>query len=73
MEASSADDRNRCEHLRSVKTLDDLHSELNHLGFNLSRSATYLRLLPRRSDVREEKRHVQTVKVKLVRPVNSLR
>ena len=73
MEASSADDRNRCEHLRSVKTLDDLHSELNHLGFNLSRSATYLRLLPRRSDVREEKRHVQTAKVKLVRPVNSLR
>ena len=70
---SAPDDRCRCEHLRSVKTLDDLHSELTHLGFNLSRSATYLRLLPRRSDSREEKRHVHTVKLKLVRPENSLR
>ena len=43
-----------------------------NLRFNLSRSATYLRLLPRRSDSREGKRHVQTVNVKLVRPENSL-
>ena len=74
MEASTAaHDRRRSEHLRSVKTLDDLHSELIRLGYNLSRSATYLRLLPRRSDSWERKRHVQTVKVKLVRPENSLR
>ena len=32
----------------------DLHSELIRLGYNLSRSATYLRLLSRRSDSREE-------------------
>ena len=44
--SSAADDCRRCEHLQSVKTLDDLQSELVNLGFNLSRSATYLRLLP---------------------------
>ena len=70
--SSAADDRPHCEHLRSVKTLDDLHSEPTRLGFNLSRSATYLRLLPRRSDSRAETRHVQTVKVRLVGPENSL-
>ena len=59
MEASStAEDRRRCEHLRSVKTLDDLHSELKQLGFDLSRSAAYLRLLPRRADSREGKRPI---------------
>ena len=36
------------------------------------RSAAYLRLLPRRADSRKCKRHVQTVKVELVRPENSL-
>ena len=41
--SSAADDRRRCEHLRSVKTLGDLHSELTRFEFNLSRSATYLR------------------------------
>ena len=46
--------------------------KLVNLRFNLSRSATYLRLLPRGSDSREGKRHVQTVNVKLVRPENSL-
>ena len=41
--SSAADDRHRCEHLLSVKTLDDLHSEITRLGFNLNRFATYLR------------------------------
>ena len=68
-EASSyINNRRRYEHLRSVKTLDHFHSELTRLGFNLSRFATYLKLLPRRTDSREGKRHVQTDKVKLVRP-----
>ena len=71
--SSAAEDRRPCEHLRSVKTLDDLHSEPKRLGFDLSRSAAYLRLLPRRADSREGKPHVQNVKVKLVRPENSLR
>ena len=71
--SSAADDRRRCEHLRFAKTLDDLHSELTGLGFNLNRYATYLRLLAKRSDSRERKRHFQTVKLKLVRPENFLR
>ena len=71
--SSAADDRRRSECLRSVKTLNDLHGELVKLNFKLSRSATYLRLLPRRGESREGKRHVQTVKVKLLRPENSLR
>ena len=68
-EASSyINNRRRYEHLRSVKTLDHFHSELTRPGFNLSRSASYLKLSPRRTDSREGKRHVQTDKVKLVRP-----
>ena len=74
VEASlAADDRHRTECLRSVTTLNDLHSQLTKLGFNLSRSATYLRLLLRRGNTKEGKRHVKTVRVKLVGPENSLR
>ncbi|KPU75570.1 uncharacterized protein Dana_GF27637, isoform C [Drosophila ananassae] len=62
---SGADERRRTNLVRSVKTLSDLHKELKKEGFNLSRSATYLRLLPRRSSSIEEKRHVRTVPVKL--------
>ncbi|KAK3925661.1 Transient receptor potential cation channel subfamily A member 1 [Frankliniella fusca] len=58
---SGADARRRSESIRSVQTLDALHEELEALGYTLSRSATYLRLLPRR-------RHVSTVPVKLSRP-----
>ena len=71
--STAADNRRRCEALRSVQTLDDLVSELNKLGFCISRSATYLRLLQKRGNTREGKRHVQTVPVKLLRPENSLR
>ena len=54
LEASFAtDDRRRMECLRTVTTLDDLHSELKNLRFSLSRSATYLRLLPRRGNTSE--------------------
>ena len=65
--SSSADERRRSERIKSVKTLDDLQSELVEHGFNLSRSTTYLRLLPRRGNTLEAKRHVQTVPVKLLR------
>ena len=43
------------------------------MGMNLSRSATYLRLQPKRNDTSEGKRHVQTVPNKLLRPENTLR
>lgn len=67
---SAAEDKRRSELMRSVKTLDDLKDELNKLGYNISRSAVYLRLLPKRSNTQEGKRHVVTVPVKLIRASN---
>nr|XP_043066048.1 uncharacterized protein LOC122321057 [Drosophila bipectinata]XP_043066049.1 uncharacterized protein LOC122321057 [Drosophila bipectinata] len=67
MFGSGADERRRTNLVRSVKTLSDLHEELKKEGFNLSRSATYLRLLPRSSSSIEGKSHVRTVPVKLCR------
>ena len=63
----AADDRRRSDNLRSVKTLDDLTAAVVSFGYNISRSGVYLRLLPRRSDTQEGKRHVNTVPVKLTR------
>ncbi|GBP43606.1 hypothetical protein EVAR_32172_1 [Eumeta japonica] len=65
-----ADEKRRTEMIRSCRTLDDLVKELEALGFNLSRSATYLRLLPRCSTTIQGKKHVVTVPVKLVRATN---
>ncbi|XP_047144174.1 uncharacterized protein LOC124817793 [Hydra vulgaris] len=70
---SAADERQRTECLRSVSTLDDLQEELTKIGFTLSRSGLYLRLLPRRGNTSEGKKHVSTVPVKLLRPENSMR
>ena len=70
---STADDRRRTECLRTITTLDDLMGELHKLGHRLSRSATYLRLMPRRGNTSEGKRHVSTVPVKLLKPESSLR
>jgi hypothetical protein len=64
----AADDKRRSETIRSCRTLDDLHTELNASGFVFSRSATYLRLIPKRANSTEGKRHVTTVPVKLKRP-----
>ena len=59
VEASSAtDDRRREGCLRTDTTLDGFHSELKNLGFSLSRSETYLQLLPRRRNTSEGYRHV---------------
>lgn len=67
LHSGSADDRRRSEAIRACKTLDDLHEELKSMGYNLSRSSVYLRLLPRGSVSAEGKRHVVTVPVKLCR------
>lgn len=73
LQGSSAHERRRDETIRTVKTLDDLVDKLHEdYGFNLSRSATYLRLLPRKSNSIEGKRHVNTVPVKLIRASNDL-
>ena len=71
--SSAADERKRTESLRSVSTLDDLQKELTKMGFNLSRSALYIHLLPRRGNTSEGKKHVNRVPLKLLRPENSLR
>ena len=71
--SSASTDRRRCEMLRTVTPLDDWNKELLNFGFKISRSATYLRLLPRLQDTIEGKRHVKTVPIKLLRPENTLR
>lgn len=68
---SGAHLRRRDETMRCCRTLDELTEALKNLGYDISRSATYLRLLPRLSNSREGKRHVQTVKVKLVKAQTS--
>lgn len=65
---ASAEERRRCEALHSCRTLTDLHDRLIELGYQISRSATYIRLLPKRYTILERKRHVITVPVKLSRP-----
>ncbi|KAG5893766.1 hypothetical protein JTB14_005433 [Gonioctena quinquepunctata] len=67
---SAADDRRRTESIRSVKTLDELTQELRKIGFDISRGGTYLRLIPRKSNSAEGRRHVSTVPVKLIRAQN---
>ncbi|CAF3887047.1 unnamed protein product, partial [Rotaria sp. Silwood1] len=64
--SAATDDRRQTELLRSITKLDDLTQELQKRGFSISRSATYLRLISRRSNTIEGKRHVSTVPVKLV-------
>ena len=59
--------------LHNWTTLDELPQKLTNLGFKLSRSAVYLRLLPKRDDLHEGKRHVRTEPVKLLRSEHSLR
>ena len=71
--SSSADEKHHSETIRSVSTLDDLQAELMSLGFTISRSATYLGLLPKKGNTHEAMRHVQTVLVKLLKPENNLR
>jgi len=68
----SADERRRSTAINTCRTLDDLNQALLDKGFRLSRSATYLRLIPRRANTTEGKLHVKTVPVKLAKPQNSL-
>ena len=68
---SAADDHQRSGMIRTIKTLDELTDELHKRGFELSRSAVYLRILPRRSRSAEGKRQVKTAPVRLIRAQNS--
>ncbi|CAF5079276.1 unnamed protein product, partial [Rotaria sp. Silwood1] len=51
--SAATDDRRQTELLRSITKLDDLTQELQKRGFSISRSATYLRLISRRSNTIE--------------------
>ncbi|CAG9792722.1 unnamed protein product [Diatraea saccharalis] len=68
MFGASAEERRRSEIVRSCRTLTDLHEKLREHGFEISRSGTYLRLLPRNYTTMEGKRHVATMPVKLSLP-----
>lgn len=68
MFGASAENRPRCEIIRTIHTLSELTDKLTKLGFNISRSATFIRMLLTRVDTRKSKRHVVTVPVKLSRP-----
>ncbi|XP_051172161.1 uncharacterized protein LOC127288626 [Leptopilina boulardi] len=64
---SGADSKRRTEIISCCRTLDDLHEHLLKLGFNLSRTSTYYRLLPKNQRSNSGKRHVETVPVRLCR------
>ncbi|XP_041786821.1 uncharacterized protein LOC121602122 [Anopheles merus] len=70
LHGSAAEDKRHDESIRSVKTLSELQEALQLQGYQISRSATYLRLMPKRSNTQEGKRHVTTVPVKLLRATN---
>ena len=67
------DERRRSEIIRTVKTLDDLKSELEGLGFNISRMGLYYHLLPKRAKTIEGRRHHPAVPVRLIRAQNTKR
>ena len=70
---SGADDHRSSELIRTVRSLDDLTTELNKKGFLLKRSAMYIRLVPKRCGSLHGKTHVTTVPVKLIRASNDKR
>ena len=72
LHGAPAHERRQCEVYRSIKTLDELTAQLKKDGFQISRSGTYLRLIPRRGNSIEEKRHVVTAPVQLLRSKNDL-
>jgi hypothetical protein len=53
MYGSAAEDKRRDDRYRSMMTLNDLKTALENDGFEVSRSALYTRLLPRRSNTNE--------------------
>ena len=70
---AGADGKRRTDILEACHTLDDLRAALLKEGYNLSRSALYYRLVPRKSNSTEGKKHVRTVPVKIRRAKNNIR
>ena len=65
-----ADPRRRSEIIHCVNTTDELKSELDKRGYHLSRSATYLRFMPKDPTTNQGKKHVHTVPVRIFKPQN---
>lgn len=70
---SSVDERRRSEIYNSCQNLDSLRAKLAEMGYNLTRTALYYRLVPANVQHIDGKRHVYTVPVKLIKPSNTLR
>ena len=70
---AGAGSRRRTDILNSYKKLDDLHVTLWKEGYVLSIQDLYFRLIPRRADNQEGKRHARTVLVNLLKARNTLR
>lgn len=67
---SLSHEKRQIDLLRCVSTLNDLKLKLEERGFTIKRGALYLRVLPKRIDSVEGRRHVITVPVKLLKPRN---
>ena len=71
--SSAADDKRRSEILRTTRTLSDLVGKLSDIGYILSRTTAYYRLMPSSVKTRDGRRHVRIVPVRLLRPERNLR
>lgn len=69
---SMADERRRSESVRTIRTLDELHSQLTSLDYKISRSATYYHLMAKNTKTIDGKRHFSTAPVRLARATNDL-
>lgn len=67
----AADAKRQSSIVRSCTKLSSLHEMLQRKGIEISRSATYLRLIPRRSNTNEGKKHVKTCPVRMIRAQTS--
>lgn len=70
---AASDFRRQSNVLRPIQTLDQLTAELKSQGIEISRSATYLRLIPRSESSREGKLHVHATPLKLIKANNNQR
>lgn len=67
---ASAHVRRRAETIKTPQTVSELHEALLERGFELSRTSTYRRLVPRRLNSKEGKRHVNFEPVKRLKAQN---
>jgi hypothetical protein len=71
MSNCEAHKKRQMESLNTCQTLDDLCEAVKEYGFRISRQGLYLRLLPKKANSTEGKRHVTTVPVKLIKATST--